>query len=47
MQPLLAAEGGAFISAMYVAEEDARNRSLIGDCSRIVRRGSGPSSTIS
>ena len=26
IQPLLAAEGGAFISAMYVAEEDARNR---------------------
>jgi transposase len=31
MQPLLAAEGAAFISAMYVAEEDARNRGLIGD----------------
>jgi transposase len=30
-QPLLAAEGGAFIAAMYVAEQDARDRGLVGD----------------
>ena len=30
-QPLLATEGGAFISAMYIAEEEARTRSLVGD----------------
>lgn len=30
-QPALAAEGGAFISAMYIAEEEARNRGLSGD----------------
>ena len=30
-QPVLAAEGGAFISAMYVAEEEARTRGLVGD----------------
>ena len=31
VQPQLAAEGGAFIAAMYVAEEDARKRGLVGD----------------
>ncbi len=30
-QPVLATEGGAFISAMYVAEDDARKRGLVGD----------------
>jgi hypothetical protein len=30
-QPMLAAEGGAFISAMYVAEEEAKKRGLVGD----------------
>lgn len=30
-QPALAVEGGAFVAAMYVAEEDARNRGLAGD----------------
>ena len=30
-QPVLAAEGGAFVAAMYVAEEQARNRGLVGD----------------
>ena len=30
-QPVLAAEGGAFVAAMYVAEEAARNRGLVGD----------------
>ncbi|HEX5449668.1 MAG TPA: IS66 family transposase [Gaiellaceae bacterium] len=29
-QPVLAAEGGAFISAMYIAEDDARSRGLVG-----------------
>jgi transposase len=31
VQPGLAAEGGAFIAAMYVAEEDARARGLTGE----------------
>ena len=30
-QPALGAEGGAFISAMYIAEEEARKRGLVGD----------------
>ena len=30
VQPQLAKEGGAFISAMYIAEEEARNRGLVG-----------------
>jgi len=30
-QPVLAAEGGAFISAMYIAEGEARARGLVGD----------------
>jgi transposase len=30
-QPVLAAEGGAFISAMYVVEEEAKKRGLVGD----------------
>jgi transposase len=30
-QPVLAKEGGAFISAMYIAEEEARTRGLVGD----------------
>ena len=30
-QPVLATEGGAFISAMYIAEEEARKRGLVGD----------------
>jgi transposase len=31
VQPVLAAEGGAFIAAMYVAEQEARNLGLVGD----------------
>lgn len=31
VQPALAVEGGAFISAMYVAEEEARARGLVGE----------------
>lgn len=30
-QSVLATEGGAFVSAMYIAEEAARNRGLVGD----------------
>jgi hypothetical protein len=30
-QPVLAKEGGAFISAMYIAEEEARAHGLVGD----------------
>lgn len=37
-QPLLAKEGGAFIAAMYVAEEDARKKDLVGDALLAHRR---------
>ncbi len=37
-QPVFASEGGAFISAMYVAEDDARNRGLAGDALRAHRQ---------
>jgi transposase len=37
-QPLLATEGGAFISAMYIAEEEARKRGLVGDALLAHRR---------
>jgi hypothetical protein len=31
VQPVLAQEGGAFIAALYVAEEEARTKGLVGD----------------
>ena len=31
VQPQLAVEGGAFLSAIYIAEEEARTRGLVGD----------------
>lgn len=37
-QPLLAAEGGAFIGAMYGHEENARERGLVGDDLRAHRQ---------
>ncbi len=37
-QPVLAKEGGAFIAAMYVAEEDARKNNLVGDALLAHRR---------
>ncbi|HEU5288703.1 MAG TPA: IS66 family transposase [Candidatus Limnocylindria bacterium] len=37
-QPVLAKEGGAFIAAMYVAEEDARKNDLVGDALLAHRR---------
>lgn len=37
-QPALAAEGGAFIAAMYVAEDEARTRGLAGDVLRAHRQ---------
>lgn len=37
-RPDLAAEGGAFIAAMYVAENDAQTRGLVGDDLRDHRR---------
>lgn len=37
-QPALAEEGGAFISAMYIAEEEARKRGLVDDALLAHRR---------
>lgn len=37
-QPALAKEGGAFISAIYIAEEEARTRGLVGDALLAHRR---------
>src|SRR5690606_19732920 len=37
-QPVLAIEGGTFIAAMYVAEEDARKNGLVGDALLAHRR---------
>ena len=37
-QPVLAKEGGAFLAAMYVAEEEARTRGLVGDALRAHRQ---------
>ena len=37
-QPVLAAEAGAFVSAMYVAEAEARKKELTGDALRAWRR---------
>jgi transposase len=37
-QPMLAKEGGAFIAAMYVAEEDAHKNDLVGDALLAHRR---------
>ncbi|MGH2926815.1 MAG: IS66 family transposase [Solirubrobacteraceae bacterium] len=37
-QPLLATEGGAFVAAMYVAEDEARVRGLVGDALLAHRR---------
>src|SRR5690606_9748810 len=37
-QPVLAIEGGTFIAAMYVAEEDARKSGLVGDALLAHRR---------
>jgi transposase len=37
-QPVLAKEGGAFISAMYIAEEEARTRGLVDDALLAHRR---------
>lgn len=31
MQPVLAAEAGRFVSAMFIAEEEAQNAGLVGD----------------
>lgn len=38
IRPLLAAEGGAFLSAIYLAEEAARSQGLLGDALRLHRQ---------